>query len=413
MQISGIKEGNGKIYCVTDGGAKGNITVNVNWDYSFLLDTQQIQGIPTKTYTIGYRVNPADANITVSDPDNLFQTTIKKDGIDSGTGTITFVPLRTGSSALTISAANPNADNAVFGSHSINAKISYSDLTITPAIINDVATNDGGTAYYSHIDGSNTIYIGDGEKISVKLNCTESKVNPEYGYIPALSHNVQCDLNDDILTIWSSNDYAEDCYQIIEGYAPTYNGSSYYASTTQKIKTSDFEIKTEHASTNYHPWRKSRGWATVYLYNTKNATRVWEITSGDHELSSCTHKYSVTNIKNDINGWGKVRDTSIDGLCVSVKDFENNPWYFIPRQEISYAEDLGSSERLILSEGIDTRHIKAKYYDVNENPDTSVKSSVSAGTITIKVSADGCSNLKNKTFQVILETRNCLCTYKK
>ena len=413
LQISGIKEGNGKIYCVTDGGAKGNITVNVNWDYSFLLDTQQIQGIPTKTYTIGYRVNPADANITVSDPDNLFQTTIKKDGTDSGTGTITFVPLRTGSSAITISAANPNADNAVFASHSINAKISYSDLTITPAIINDVATNGGGTAYYSHIDGSNTIYIGDGEKISVKLNCAESKVNPTYDYTDVLSDNLNCKLIDDTLIIWSSNDYAEDCYQIIEGYSPTYNGSSYYASTTQKIKTSDFEIKTEHASEDYHPKRVSWGWATVYLYNTKNATRVWEITSGDHKLSSCTHNYSVTDIKDDKNNWGKVRDTSLDGLCVAVEDFENNPWYFIPRTQIYYKEELGSSENLILAGGIDTRHIKARYYEAKENPDTSVKSSVSAGTITINVSADGCSNLKGKTFQVILETRNCLCTYKK
>lgn len=413
LQISGIKEGNGKIYCVTDGGAKGNITVNVNWDYSFLLDTQQIQGIPTKTYTIGYRVNPADANITVSDPDNLFQTTIKKDGTDSGTGTITFVPLRTGSSAITISAANPNADNAVFASHSINAKISYSDLTITPAIINDVATNGGGTAYYSHIDGSNTIYIGDGEKISVKLNCAESKVNPTYDYTDVLSDNLNCKLIDDTLIIWSSNDYAEDCYQIIEGYSPTYNGSSYYASTTQKIKTSDFEIKTEHASEDYHPMRVSWGWATVYLYNTKNATRVWEITSGDHKLRSCTHNYSVTDIKDDKNNWGKVRDTSLDGLCVAVEDFENNPWYFIPRTQIYYKEELGSSENLILAGGIDTRHIKARYYEAKENPDTSVKSSVSAGTITINVSADGCSNLKGKTFQVILETRNCLCTYKK
>ena len=74
---------------------------------------------------------------------------------------------------------------------------------------------------------------------------------------------------------------------------------------------------------------------------------------------------------------------------------------------------MGSSENLILAGGIDTRHIKARYYEAKENPDTSVKSSVSAGTITIKVSADGCSNLKDKTFQVMLETRNCLCTYKK
>ena len=56
-------------------------------------------------------------------------------------------------------------------------------------------------------------------------------------------------------------------------------------------------------------------------------------------------------------------------------------------------------------------HIKAEYKEAKDNPDTSVKSTVNAGSIRIKVS-DGVSLNKDIEYQIFLETRNCLCTYK-
>ena len=55
-------------------------------------------------------------------------------------------------------------------------------------------------------------------------------------------------------------------------------------------------------------------------------------------------------------------------------------------------------------------HIKAEYKEAKDNPDTSVKSTANAGSIRIKVS-DGVS-FKDIEYQIFLETRNCLCTYK-
>lgn len=312
LEINGIKEGNGMLYCVTDGGAKGTLSVKVSWDYKFTLDTQQISGEPTKTYTIAYSVNPSDAKIDVNSPSNLFQYTVKKDSVDSGTGTITLVPNSTGKETLTIKALNPNADNEIIGSYTINAKISYSNLTITPQITNDVATNGGQTAYYSNIAGD-TIYVGDGETITVKLNCAESKVTPSYNFnSPSLSQGLTfTQISDDTFTISSSKDETQAAYLITEGYAPTYNGSRYYNSR-KEIKPEDFdEYKTDRDDSSWNP-TQSWSYPRFRIFNSKLGVASQEYKHGKVYTFDGGAKYPTVSFTaldlTTLEGWGRVRD---------------------------------------------------------------------------------------------------------
>lgn len=425
LQINGIKEGNGMLYCVTDGGAKGTLSVKVSWDYKFILDvpSNKIEDDPTKTYTITYNVNPSDAKIDVKDSAGLFQQTTKKDGIDSGSGTITLVPNSTGTSTLTIKALNPNVDNEVIGSYTINAKISYSSLTITPQITKDVATNGGQTAYYSNISG-NTIYVGDGETITVKLNCAESKVNPSYDFnSSSLSQGLTfTQISDDTFTISSSNDETQAAYLITEGYAPTYNGSTKYSNGTT-ISPKDFTIDTGITDwDNYTSPSWTGDWVIPYMYirNTKNGTveqgKDFEQTyfarfNWDWYDLNPTFTFYASDLSSYGSGWGRVRDASLDGKYISVDDFTQCLWYYIPLVTYDYSKEHGNWHIKHPEEEINVKNITAVYKEYTLDTKVISDKSGSAGSLRISVSAPGCS-LKPITIPVYLETRYCECTYK-
>lgn len=418
LQITGIKEGSGSIYCVTDGGAKGSLTVKVSWDYSFTLDSQQISGTPDKTYTVAYNVNPSDANIIVTDSEDLFQTTIKKDTTDSGSGKITLVPKSTGKTVLTIKAVNPkeeNSEKAVVGIHTVSASLCYSELTVTPVIVSDVSTSENENAWYSSIYGD-VIYLGDGESITVQLKCAEEKVSPTYRITPSLINGISFSTNKNgEFTLSSSEDKTEDCYQITEGYAPTYNGSRTYASGID-IKPDDFKYSCQayyHGET----FLKSKISGDFFIYNEKNGNTIYLWNFGPFELGNNEDKYvsiSVKDGKTDIGNWGKIREPSLDGVCMSVEDFTGCLWYYWP-QFVDYKIQCTTDNWIRVNHNeaeIDTNHIKAKYCKPEENPDTTIKSTTSAGTLRISISNVNNSSIKDITIPIVLETRNCKCTYK-
>ena len=133
VEIDGLKEGKGILYCVTDGGAKGNLSTKVSWNYLFNLDTCMVSGSPDSLHTIQFKVNPSDADIKVIGDNRIFNCTIQKDGVNSGSGVITFEPLVEGSATVIIRATNPNADNAVIGSYEVDLKFIYPKGTVKPA----------------------------------------------------------------------------------------------------------------------------------------------------------------------------------------------------------------------------------------------------------------------------------------
>ena len=129
VQIEGLKEGSGNLYCVTDGNAKGNLSVRVAWDYDFVLTGKTTFSItPAEKSEVGFKVNPVYANITVESTSSAFNHTIGNNG--DGTGKIIIQPTAETPSNITIkvTATNPNNGDELIGSKNITAKFSYTKL---------------------------------------------------------------------------------------------------------------------------------------------------------------------------------------------------------------------------------------------------------------------------------------------
>ncbi len=408
VQIEGLKEGSGNLYCVTDGNAKGNLSIKVRWDYEFSVDTTRLSGSPDKSYSVKYHVSPADADIQFSGDDSLFSSSVKKD--NDGNGEITIVPVKEGKCTIKITAVNHQAEDGKkeIGNANISVKFNYDRLTVKPEIISDVSSISNERAYYSSLTDS-ALIIGDGEVVTVSLPIEEKKADPVISISTNLN-NQELDFKDNkngTFTLAHKNDYTESCYQILKGYAPTYNGSRSYPNG-QPINLDDFEIRMKHDKTDHHPYRVSHGWMKYYLYNTRTGSEVWEVGTDEHKLESCKHTYDISKRTADSNGWSFERDSSLDGECIPVDKFMKTAWYYVTRQDNSYKEDLGSSERVILNEGIDTKHISAQYLQYSR--DTSLKSQTPAGTINVNISHG--DNRTSINFIVYVETRNCLSTYR-
>lgn len=105
--------------------------------------------------------------------------------------------------------------------------------------------------------------------------------------------------------------------------------------------------------------------------------------------------------------WGRVRDTSLDGKCMSVEEFQNCTWYYIPSFHIRMGGECTSHLYHNYGE-IDTDHISATYYDVT--PDTAVVKSEQADVLVVTFTHNGSST--KKYYPIYLEIRNSACTQK-
>ena len=231
VEISGIKEGAGTLACVTNGSAKGSITVKVAWDYEFeLTGTTTFSIKPTETKQVGFKVNPADADIKIASTDSgLFDYEIANTG--TGTGTITIKPKSesSGNISINVSATNPNKDNETIGSKAITAKFQYSELTPTIAA---TGSQPGKYSYWNI--GAKTLTVGDGESIALKFDISETKANGKVtnvvfknasGANSGISAKLSSSENNyQIYTIEHPTDSIDYVYRITKAYIPTYNG---------------------------------------------------------------------------------------------------------------------------------------------------------------------------------------------
>ena len=417
----------------TDGGAAVKITVKCSWNYAFDLDSTQINGNPDKNSTIQFTVNPPYAKIEVIGGDSLFNATVKKDGTNSSSGTITFEPLVEGvDNNVIIRATNPNASNELIGSYTIRTKFTYPSAEIEPAftIKKKVNYSNGNAAYYSGFENKNLI-LGDGEKVTFAATFVQKKLdanistkftaNSAYQSLVSFQDNY-----DGTFTISHNNDVTKGAYRINTGYRPTYNGSTKYPDGTN-ISINDFAINVKNV--NYYNWDTYEGtwdWkrhnkhhhaesAYFEIYNTKTAsTLLYYQSSRDefytemdgNEWNGCSNfTITKTDLKSD-GKWGRVRDSSLDGKCIPEDTFKNSYWYCFPSGEWKpNHHKITHSYNEILTQNID-----ATYLEVTQ--DTSVVSEVTIGTIEMTVTHAG---IKEKPIKVnvILRTRNCANTYKK
>ena len=192
-------------------------------------------------------------------------------------------------------------------------------------------------------------------------------------------------------------------YKITEGYRPTYKGSIYYPDGTP-ILMSDFYSSTNQECSWYFEWgnhyNRISWW---YLKNAPTSSTLYEFNSGwIHESSSTVTKADKTSKNSD---WARERDPSLDGKCMSVEDFQNCAWYYIPSFHILMGGECTSHFYHNYGE-IDTDHISATYYDVT--PDTAVVKSEQADVLIVTFTHNGSKTVKY--YPIYLETRNSACT---
>ena len=413
FEIIGIKEGVGTLACVTNGSAKAQCTVKVAWDYEFTVDSTRITGSPDSTYTIEYFVSPADAVIEVSG-NGLCEFSNSNDG--QGNGKLKIMPHTEGNDSIIFKAKNPNNNNEEIGSYTITGKFFYDALTISYVKQSDVSYADNTkTAYWSKFT-NDAITLGDGEKLTFKFNVKEAKTNGL-----TITATLQSRRNSNIslangatpgqFILSHNSDIQVPAYKITAGYRPTYNGSTSYPDGTP-IKMSDFYATTNTDSDSWKDWTSPVTYNTHYnrcgwwyLKNSATSSNVYYFLSGwIHESTKVVTKADKKTQNDD---WGRVRDTSLDGKCMSVEEFQACAWYYIP----IFSVKMGGACTSYLNHNygeIDTDHISATYYSVT--PDTSVVKSEQADVLIVTFEHNGTRTVKY--YPIYLETRNCSCTTK-
>lgn len=411
VEITGIKEGTGTLACVTNGSAKAQCTVKVAWDYEFTVDSTRVSGTPDSTYTIEYSVSPTDATIEVNG-NGLCEFSNSNDG--KGNGKIKIMPHSEGTDSIILKARNPNNNNEEIGSYTITGKFYYDSLTVSYTKQSDVSYADNTkSAYWSKFTGD-AITLGDGEKMTFKFNVAEAKTKDL-----TITASLQTKKNSHIslangattgqFILSHNSDCQVPAYKITTGYRPTYKGSTSYPDGTP-IKMSDFYTNTDTDSDSWKDWTSPFTYDTHYdrrgwwnLRNSTTSSRVYCFDSGWHHGETTTVTKANKSDKN--SDWGKARDTSLDGKCMSVEEFQSCPWYYIPSFSVTMGGDCTGHLNHNYGE-IDTDHISASYYSVT--PDTSVVKSEQADVLVVTFMHNGSKTVKY--YPIYLETRNSACT---
>ena len=389
VMITGIKEGSGTLACVTDGSAKGSLSIRCAWDYSFSTDKTKIQGSPDNEYKVNFSVNPADAEIIVSDT-NAASVTVAMVG--EGKGEITLVPKGEASDTLIIEAKN-QATGEVFGSKTCMLSFAYDTVSLVPGIINRKGS-------FSRI-ASGTFTLGDGEELTFNFTAEQEKldfqikkvdfqkVDGEGGELVSLTAGAA----ENTWVLKHSEDYLVKEYLIEEWYDPYYNG--------QLLDPTTF-VWAWHEHNDGAAWGNTT-WKPCY--GIKNAY-----------VSPGAYDYIWHSSNNDINGnfqgiIEKRRNIAKDGTRVSKEKFESTGWWYRPYHEetdYQYYKISGGSEWKTSGpwDACQTRNNPAELVN---SIDTKVISNDIAGYLTVEVLHNSKTSITR--IPVYTETRSCTFDY--
>ena len=411
VQVTGMNVGSGNLYCVTDGNAKGNLSVDISWDYKFLLTGRTTFSIkPGATATVNYRVNPVDAEIFVDDAINLNKIykfeQIKNDEND-GTGKLVFTGLgeSDGQLSIDIKAQNPNDDGYIFKTQTVKGIISYDVLTLNTTMTNDY----GKWSKYSEDSDTHTgtLVIGDGEKVKMTFSIAEQNVN---AYIESVKFEKAQEQNLMLTTtrigsgstpttvtysFQHPNDYLEYQYRIISYKIPQYNKNPYMVTTGSGQGTKVNYPEPEWAE--IPNWQNSFYWY-VYTYVT------WPAKNKDDYFGLCSQYSSPTGYaqsgttynQESSAGWvytyydegiannnptfneknyRRVEGKALKGKIYTVEEFRKIAWFYCPgTPRINSKEDEGEIVRYPVSNqgafgNIGSYCINVSGYEIKDNVD--------------------------------------------
>ena len=392
VQIEGIKEGTGNLYCVTDGNAKGNLSIKVAWNYEFSLTGKTTFSIsPAETAEVGFKVNPTYADITVNSTSDAFNYSILNNG--DGTGKILITPTAETRNNITINvmATNPNNYDEVVGSKNITANFVYK--TVTPKVF--IVNKSGNFSYFQN----NILYIGDGETVTLGVDVAEKNVdwtlkNIDITKIESISNNTKATVSGSStqFKVINSQDVILQKYYIPEFYEPyaVYGGQTLNLDQFYVAKNDVGFLDT-----------------TAYYYIAyKGSIQTGYETDSDGNTTS-TPAFQ-TNVS--CGEWGdsytyigRRRNSSKDGTWMSIEDYEKVVWYYRPATgkieqwngDTAYS---AKAARQLANQPATKRVIE----------DKSIVSSVMTDKIVFYISHNGIE--QRVEIPVYTVTRNCYCT---
>ena len=392
VQIEGRIEGTGNLYCVTDGNAKGNLSIKVAWNYEFSLTGKTTFSIsPAETAEVGFKVNPTYADITVNSTSDAFNYSIVNNG--DGTGKILITPTAETRNNITINvmATNPNNYDEVVGSKNITANFVYK--TVTPKVF--IVNKSGNFSYFQN----NILYIGDGETVTLGVDVTEKNVdwtlkNIDITKIESVSNNTKATVSGSStqFKVINSQDVTLQKYYIPEFYEPyavygckTLNLDQFYVAKNDVgfLDTTAYYYVAYKGSVQTGYETDSNGNTTsTPVYQTGVSCGEW----GD----------SYTYI-------GRRRNPTKDGTWMNVSDYEKVVWYYRPATgkieqwngDTAYS---AKAARQLANQPATKRVIE----------DKSIVSSVMTDKIVFYISHNGIE--QHVEIPVYTVTRNCYCT---
>ena len=392
VQIEGIKEGSGNLYCVTDGNAKGNLSIKVAWNYEFSLTGKTTFSIsPAETAEVGFKVNPTYADITVNSTSDAFNYSIVNNG--DGTGKILITPTAETRNNITINvmATNPNNYDEVVGSKNITANFVYK--TVTPKVF--LVNKSGNFSYFQN----NILYIGDGETVTLGVDVTEKNVdwtlkNIDITKIESVSNNTKATVSGSStqFKVINSQDVILQKYYIPEFYEPyaVYGGQTLNLDQFYVAKNDVGFLDTT---------------AYYYIAYKGSIQTGYETDSNGNTTSTPVYQTGVScgEWGDSYTYIGRRRNSSKDGTWMSIEDYEKVVWYYRPATgkieqwngDTAYS---AKAARQLANQPATKRVIE----------DKSIVSSVMTDKIVFYISHNGIE--QRVEIPVYTVTRNCYCT---
>lgn len=392
VQIEGIKEGTGNLYCVTDGNAKGNLSIKVAWNYEFSLTGKTTFSIsPAETAEVGFKVNPTYADITVNSTSDAFNYSILNNG--DGTGKILITPTAETRNNITINvmATNPNNYDEVVGSKNITANFVYK--TVTPKMF--IVNKSGNFSYFQN----NILYIGDGETVTLGVDVTEKNVdwtlkNIDITKIESVSNNTKATVSGSStqFKVINSQDVILQKYYIPEFYEPyaVYGGQTLNLDQFYVAKNDVGFLDTT---------------AYYYVAYKGSVQTGYETDSNGNTTSTPVYQTGVScgEWGDSYTFIGRRRNPSKDGTWMNVSDYEKVVCYYRPA--------TGKIEQW----NGDTAYSAKPATQLANQPatkrvieDKSIVSSVMTDKIVFYISHNGIE--QRVEIPVYTVTRNCYCT---
>ena len=437
VSITGVKEGNSTLSCVTSYGSKATLQVICAWDYSFTVNKTKLQGLPNQSYEIKFTCNPKDSDITV-DETTLADIIVENNG--DGTGIIRVTPKKEGKDTITITATNPTTKEQ-YTSKNIALDFKYDQITIIPSII----SQDGSFSRYDVNSGM--LIIGDGESLNLGFGIEEKGVEYSITNVSIMptdnSRLITVSQNDSgtsqngqlssLYSVTHTQDTIDQQYRIVTGYVPQYYTGEYVQNFCPDVSSGGICTHSDHGGTlqngvwtdaslsNFRWTAETDSWTEwfatkindyVYLgYN--NVTSFW-IDENTYSKLGKFHSLKYVLIWSDCGENGDLggfftrrRETSLDGKILSQNEFESIAWYYSPGVSCT-----SGNNTITAPKGILTQHIDA----VKEpSTDTSILSTNQTDIlkITVRRSIDGVGTIdKDFSIPIYTETRGCVYNYK-